>query len=149
MNIGTMIIFFLGMKNINLVIICQYLFRFSHPAVYNRIYNGFPKEKKLDCKLYPCTNMCIFDNDIMCKTSSLYLCLFRSIHKSKDELQITFIWQYVYTYSIYLLNRWKSHFKDYILHKTPTNRFMNFVGSIFRENWYGYEWIEWTGLGED
>ena len=102
MNIGTMIIFFLGMKNINLVIICQYLFRFSNPAVYSRIYNRFPKEKKIDCKLYPCTNMCIFDNDIMCKTSSLYLCLFRSIHKSKDELQITFIWQYVYTYSIYV-----------------------------------------------
>ena len=94
--------FFSWYENINLVIICQYLFRFSNPAVYSRIYNRFPKEKKIDCKLYPCTNMCIFDNDIMCKTSSLYLCLFRSIHKSKDELQITFIWQYVYTYSIYV-----------------------------------------------
>ena len=35
------------------------LFRFSNPAVYSRIYNRFPKEKKIDCKLYPCTNMCI------------------------------------------------------------------------------------------
>ena len=38
------------------------------------IYNGFPREKKINCKLYPCINMCSVYLIMICV--QLYQCIY-------------------------------------------------------------------------